>query len=202
MDVAVGAHVRCADGDAGVCDAVIVAPDDGAITFLVVRERRDRRRRRLVPIGLVQSAEAEEIRLSCTTSELARLDAFDETERLAPRFEERTEALPGAYGLAILEPMRYSLQPALIHDERIPEGEAEIDRHAEVDAADGHVGHVQGFLVDAEDRMTHVVVRSGTLPRREYVVPATAIARIDDERVTLDLDRQALRALPHGYDEA
>jgi hypothetical protein len=201
MDVAVGARVHCTDGDAGVCDAVIVSPDDGAITFLVVRERRDRGRRRLVPIALVESAEPEEIRLKCTTAELEDLDAFDQTERLGPRFEERIEALPGAYGLAILEPMRYSVQPTLIHDELIPEGEAEIDRHAEVDATDGRVGHVQGFLIDDEDRMTHVVVRSGTLPRREYVVPATAIARIEDERVKLDLDRHALRALPHAYDD-
>jgi uncharacterized protein YrrD len=201
MDISVGAHVRCTDGTAGVCEVVIVRPDDGAVTDIVVSEKRWSKSRRLVPVDLIESATREEIRLRCTVEELHRLDDFDETERVEPRYEDRIEALPGAYGIAILEPTRYLTQPAMIHDEEIPGGDVPIDRHAEVDATDGNVGHVEGFLLGDDDRVTSVVVRSRSLPHRRFVVPASAVAEIADERVRLGLDRDAVHALPHAYDE-
>jgi hypothetical protein len=197
VEVPVHARVWCSDGPAGVSEALIVNAADGTVTAFVVRERHDRMARRLVPTELIESTTEEEIHLRCTIAELHQLDAFVETETMPPTFEERFEALPGAVGLAYLGPERFSIQPALISHERIPEGSVKIDRHAEVDASDGHVGRVEGFLIDDRDRVSHVVVRSRGVPRREFAVPASAVAGVDDERVRLHLDKDEVHALPH-----
>jgi hypothetical protein len=195
-EVPVHAHVWCTDGWAGVSEAVIVNPQDETVTAFVVSEQRGPETRWLVPTNLIESATESEIHLRCTLAQLHALDTFEETEEFRPTYEERTEVLPSAAGM-IAEPQRFSTQPQFIHHERIPDGSVKIDRHAEVDASDGHVGHVEGFLIDERDRVSHVVVRSGDLRRQEFTIPASAILGIDDERVRLDLDQAAVHALPH-----
>ena len=60
--------------------------------------------------------------------------------------------------------------------DRIPKGGAEIRRASAVMSADGHeLGEVDGLLVDAEDNITHLVLRHGHLwRRREVTIPIGA----------------------------
>ena len=68
----------------------------------------------------------------------------------------------GYAGLAS-EPLEYDAHMSITHD-RIPKGEVEIRRASEVTSSDGHrLGHVDGFLVDDEDRITHLVLAHGHL---------------------------------------
>ncbi len=48
--------------------------------------------------------------------------------------------------------------------DRIPKGEVEIRRASPVISADGHqLGHVDGFIVDEEDQLGHIVLEHGHL---------------------------------------
>ncbi len=83
--------------------------------------------------------------------------------------------------------------------DRIPKGEVEIRRKSEVLASGGHcVGHVDGFLVDAEGQITHVVLEHGHLwGRQDVTIPIGNVAKVETDAVTLNLTREEVGALPH-----
>ena len=82
--------------------------------------------------------------------------------------------------------------------DRIPMGEVEIRRASSVTSADGHhVGHVDGFVLDGEQQISHFVLEHGHLwGRREVVIPAVAIARVETDAVVLSLSKDEVGALP------
>ncbi len=72
----IGAHASCLDGYCGEVCRVIVNPVTDRVTQLVVRKGHRRRGERLVPVGLVDTADAPGggIRLHCTLTEFDQLD--------------------------------------------------------------------------------------------------------------------------------
>ena len=82
--------------------------------------------------------------------------------------------------------------------DRIPKREVEIRRASAVDSADGHqLGHVHGFLVGGEEVITHLVLELGhPWERREVAVPIGAVARVENDAVTLRLSKDEVAALP------
>jgi hypothetical protein len=195
-DIPIKAEVRCDDGVAGTSEAVIVDPLKRAITHLVLREHRFPHTERLVPVDLVAWTTEDEVHLRCSTVEAAKLDRFVEG-----RFVEvpQGEPYPIAVGAAIpyLWPFAYPREKVLVTHQRIPQDELAVRRSYEVDATDGRVGRVEAFLVDRDDdHITHVVVRSGHLARREFAVPVSDVAEIAEDRVTLRLDRRGVEHLP------
>jgi hypothetical protein len=82
--------------------------------------------------------------------------------------------------------------------DRIPKGEVEIRRASDVTSADGdHLGHVDGFLVDGDDQITHVVLERGHLwGRREVSIPIGAVSRVHTDAVTVRLTKDEVAALP------
>jgi hypothetical protein len=199
VDVPIEASVRCTDGRAGLSEAVIVDPNTDVVTHVVVREPWPSRARRLVPTAMIGSTSDREIVLTIGQAELHRLDSFVGTETMKPVGQERYGAPSSAANPGPTESDTIELEPRYVRVENVPEGEVRIDAHAEVDATDGIVGHVGGFLLGDDDRVSSIAVRSKGIPHREFVVPATAVDRIEDERVKLRLDRTAVDALPHVH---
>jgi sporulation protein YlmC with PRC-barrel domain len=85
-----------------------------------------------------------------------------------------------------------------IEHEHVPAGELAIRRGARVEAADGHVGRVDEFLVDpANGHITHLVLREGHLwGQKDVTVPVSQIERIEEDTVYLKLDKHSIGALP------
>ena len=162
---------------------------------------------RLVPVELAERgdnatgavvlrATVEEVRQLPSVHELSylRLDGFPVEDPDWDVGVEDVLALPyyPAYGL---EPT--SVDYAVSYD-RVPKGEVEIRRASEVDSADGHrLGHVDGFLVDEDELITHVVLETGPpWERRELAVPIGAVAQVATDAVTLRLTKSEAAALP------
>jgi hypothetical protein len=82
--------------------------------------------------------------------------------------------------------------------DRIPIGAVEIRRASSVTSADGHhLGHVDGFVLDSEQQIAHLVLERGHLwGRREVVIPASAVARVETDEVVLTLSKDEVGALP------
>jgi hypothetical protein len=80
--------------------------------------------------------------------------------------------------------------------DRVPKHDVEIRRTSLVLSSDGHrLGHVDGFVVDDEDLISHLVVERRHLWRtRDLAIPLGAIAAIDNDEVRLTLSR-------HQFDE-
>ncbi len=80
----------------------------------------------------------------------------------------------------------------------VPKGEVEIRRSSDVVSADGlHLGRVDGFLVDSDNLITHVVLERGHLwGRREVTIPIGSVARMNTDSLTVALTKEEVGALP------
>ena len=220
MRLELGCAVRCTDGDAGALDDVVIDPTRRRVTHLVVAPHHRHDLARLVPIdrarerapaGDEPAAAAIDLALS-----LAELEQFEPLQRSAflrlgetpvedPDWEIGIEEIlalpyyqslaPGAVGPGV---------PALGFDDRVtevydrvPKHEIEIRRASAVLSADGHgLGHVDGFLVDGDEGISHLVLEHGHLwGRREVTIPISAVAEITTDEVRLSLTREAVQAL-------
>ena len=65
-------------------------------------------------------------------------------------------------------------------------------------SADGHhLGHIDGFLVDGEAQITHIILEHGHLwGRRDVTVPIGAVAKVETDAVTLGLSKDEVGELP------
>ena len=200
-EIPIVAEVRCDDGVAGESVAAIVDPVQRVITHLVLRERRYPHAERLVPVDLIAAATEDEVRLRSSIAGVSTLDRFIEDEFVEVPDVELSSPItmgsPAPYTARYVWPFAYPQEKVLVTHERIPKDELAVRRTFEVDATDGRVGRVEAFLVDREDdHITHVVVRTGHLARREFAVPVSDVAEISPDRVALRLDRRRVEDLP------
>jgi sporulation protein YlmC with PRC-barrel domain len=85
-----------------------------------------------------------------------------------------------------------------VEHEHMPAGELAVRRGTQVEAADGHVGRVDEFLVDPKDEhITHLIMREGHLwGQKDVSIPLSAIKRIGENTVYLKLSKDEVGALP------
>jgi sporulation protein YlmC with PRC-barrel domain len=211
MRLELGNPVRCADGAFGELVDVVIDPTQRRLTHLVVQPRhRDELVARLVPIELAEhgGAEEREIRLRCTAEEVEGLAAVQELAYLElgqfPLEDERWDvgvtnvlAMP-YYEQAPGDPAGLYEASMLMSYDRIPKGEVEIRRGSDVESSDGHrLGEVDGFLVDGDEHITHVVLERGHLwGRREITIPIGSVSRVDTDSVAVALTKDEVEALP------
>ena len=215
MRLELGSPVHCTDGPFGEVADVVVDPTKRRLTHLVVQPQNiDQGSSRLVPIGLVSPQEGPPpaVSLRCTVEEACRLEPVNEFAYL--RLGEAPKEDPGwDIGIeSVLAQPYYGYGPGYGYEagpiepdphvsttyDRIPKGEVEIRRASEVTSADGqHLGHVDGFLVDSEDAITHFVLERGHLwGKREVTIPMGAVSRVDTDAVTLTLTKDEVGELP------
>lgn len=191
---AIGAEVSCADGACGRLSRLVVDPVARVVTHLIVEPRHGHEPARLVPLDLVGSA-AGEIRVNCTSAEFDRLDPAEET-----RFIEGGMDVPDYRPTDVVSWPYYSYRGArggLVTSDTIPVGEVEVQRGEHVHAADGHIGQVEGLVIDpGSHRVTHVLLQEGHLwGRKDVAIPISAVTRAAD-RIEVSLSRQQVHDLP------
>jgi sporulation protein YlmC with PRC-barrel domain len=203
----IGAEASCTDGDAGEVRRVIVDPVARTLTHLVVEPKGRLGLARLVPLDLVDMADAATgaIRIRCTLAEFDRLGPGEETQFVPGTrgYEaygtDQVLAWP-YYGLSGPgESMDLDLERVsqTVTYDTIPLGEVEVRRGDAVQATDGHIGHVQGLVIDpASHHVTHVLLQEGHLwGRKEVSIPIRAVTRVDDG-ISVSLSKQEIEDLP------
>lgn len=203
----IGAEARCTDGVCGEVSRVVVNPVAGTVTHLVVEPKGRAGLGRLVPLDLVDTTSGD-VRLNCTLTDFEHLDAAEETQ-----------FVPGSGGYAAYGPEQVStwpyygltpgaelpggvdlgvagFSPTITYD-RIPLGEVEVRRGDPVEATDGHIGHIQGLVVDPGDHhVTHVLLKEGHLwGRKEVAIPIKAVSRVGDT-IRLNISKHEVQNLP------
>jgi sporulation protein YlmC with PRC-barrel domain len=203
----IGAEASCTDGDAGEVRRVIVDPVARTLTHLAVEPKGRIGLARLVPLDLVDLADAATgtIKLRCTLAEFARLDPAEETQFIPGTRgyqaygTDQVLAWP-YYGLGgpgeSMDLAMERVSQTLTYD-TVPLGEVEVRRGDAVQAADGHVGHVQGLVIDpVSHQVTHVLLQEGHLwGRKEVSIPIRAVTKIDDG-IAVSLSKQEIEDLP------
>lgn len=191
MDIPLNARVMSSDGAAGHTTDILVDPQTRTITHLVVRTAGMLGYDVVVPIADVIEATPEQVRVRLSQHELEALPPFEANDALP------IDRDPVAYmgDALLLDPYASVLLPT---HENIPPGEVALRRGDRVEARDGAIGHVDGFLSDPHtDRITHLILREGHLwGARDITIPVGQIERIEDGAVRLTLDKAQVAALP------
>jgi sporulation protein YlmC with PRC-barrel domain len=203
MRLELGCTVRCSDGIFGeLCD-VVVDPRKRRVTHLIVDPPNGHADARLVPVGLARPAETmqPEIALECTVAEVRDMEPVQEFAylRVAEFPVEEPEWAVGVqdvFALPYYDTLGSGLQPVDVDSQhvgltydRVPKGAVELRRASAVISEDGReVGHVDGFIVDGGDYITHLVLQHGHLwGRREVTIPIRAVVRVENDEATLSL---------------
>lgn len=216
---AIGAEASCSDGACGEVTRVIVDPVAEAVTHLVVGPKHGGDPGRLVPLALID-ATVGQIQLRCTTAEFEKLDPAEETKFIPgtggyagygsgqvsywPYYTMGAGGLGGgslgmggvgmdigSRGLAGGSPSQN------VTYDSVPPGEVEVHRGDHVQATDGHIGRVQGLVIDRRSgHVTHVLLQEGHLwGRREVAIPVSAVASTSDG-ILLTITKQEVEDLP------
>ncbi len=195
----IGAAVYATDGECGQLTRVVVNPAAQSLTHLVVAPKHHQGLGRLVPVEMVEAADGDEIRLSCTTGAFLGLDDAEQIEFLpadtsAMGYGAGAMMWP-AYG-DIGMPLSGAEHKPMIVD-RVPTGEVEVRRGDPVHANDGWIGSVQGLVIDPKThRVTHVLLKEGHLwGRKQVAIPIGAASRVDDV-IKVDLTKEQVEQLP------
>jgi sporulation protein YlmC with PRC-barrel domain len=198
----IGADVSCSDGACGKVSRVVVDPVARTVTHLVVEPKHRLDVGRLVPLGLAD-ATAGEIRLRCTLADFGKLDPAEETQ-----FLPGTPGYPGYDPDQVLSMPYYSMGmgmgggmagnygPQTVTYDTVPLDEVEVCRGDHVHATDGHIGKVQGLVIDPDShRVTHVLLQEGHLwGRKEVAIPIGAVTGVDDG-IRLNITKQQVQDL-------
>ncbi len=193
----IGSDASCTDGICGEVSRVVVDPVARTVTHLVVEPKHFHGSGRLVPLDLVDATTGE-IRLRCTLADFEELDPAEETQFLPdtpgyPGYDpDQVMAMP-YYGMG----MGSTYVPQTITYDTVPLDEVEVRRGEHVHATDGHIGRVQGLVIDpGSHHVTHVLLQEGHLwGRKEVAIPIGAVTEIDDG-IRLNLTKQQVQDLP------
>ena len=210
MRLEIGNRVRCTDGVYGKLADIVIDPLEKRVTYLVVEPEQGEAAARLVPIQLAKGRdEQREIELDCTLDEAQRFESvrrsaylrLGESRAEDPDWDVGVEdvlAMPYYSGVGV-DPIPGGLDSHVtVNYDRVPKGEVEVRRASAVISGDGHsLGEVDGFVVDADDHITHFVLERGHLwGRKEVTIPIGAVARVQSDAVHVALTKDEVGALP------
>ena len=87
--------------------------------------------------------------------------------------------------------------PMTVTYDAVPLDEVEVRRGEHVHATNGHIGRVQGLVIDPDShQVTHVLLQEGHLwGRKEVAIPIGAVAEVDDG-IRLNITKQQVKDLP------
>jgi sporulation protein YlmC with PRC-barrel domain len=185
----------------GEVSRVIVNPVARAVTHLVIEPKHHHDYGRLVPLDLIDDT-TDEIRLRCTLADFEKLDPAEETQFLPgtpgyPGYDPEQVAFMPYYGTGMGIGMAGAYAPMTVTYDAVPLDEVEVRRGEHVHATDGHIGRVQGLVIDANNHhVTHVLLQEGHLwGRKEVAIPIRAVIGVDDG-IQLNITKQQVQDLP------
>ncbi len=213
MRLELGSPVDCADRSFGELADIVIDPSTRRVTHLVVQPHDRHDLARLVPVARVRAEATSDptISLDCTIAEINALEPLQKSVYLRlkefpvedPDWDvgiEEMFALPYYQSVDAMGVGALAIDPdphvARSYD-RVPKDAVEIRRASAVTSSDGeHLGHVDGFVVDGEGFITHVVLEHGHLwGKREIAIPISAVARTESDEVLLSWSTDEVGAL-------
>jgi sporulation protein YlmC with PRC-barrel domain len=211
MRLEIGNRVRCTDGVYGELADIVIDPLEKRVTQLVVQPEQSEGEARLVPIRLAKSGDGgqREIELECTLDEAQRFESVHEAAYLRlgespaedPDWDVGVEDVLAMPYYAGVDGGSYTGEldsNVTINYDRVPKGEVEVRRASAVISADDHsLGEVDGFVVDADEHITHLVLERGHLwGRKEVTIPIGAVAKVESDVVYVALSKDEVGDLP------
>jgi sporulation protein YlmC with PRC-barrel domain len=155
---------------------------------------------RVIPFAAVASASSDEIRITMSADEFKELSA-DYVEEYFVRVQDAKPGIPDASDVRRIamsipgEPGPYLMQQTTA----LRPDESEISRDSPVWRLNPHqkIGEVERAVYDeATRKLTALVVRRGFLLTKDVSLPMQYVVEVVGDIVRVDLDDEALAALP------
>ncbi len=192
--IPVNGKVVCTDGSEGFVSTVVVDPVQRVLTHVVVKTSRDTDH--LVPLAVIDNADEETVYLNCTVAELESMPTFTELHYIKMDYHDYSMYQSGAYQAPYVSNIEEDHVP--VAEEQVPPGELAVHRGTKVAATDGNVGELEEFAIDpSTGKVTHFILRKGHLwGKREITIPISAIERMEENTVHLNISKKDIEALP------
>lgn len=201
--------VTADDHKVGEVARVVIDPQTREVTHIIVRQGFLFTEDSIVPVELIVSAQADEVRLRDTKDNLPELQALVE-QHFVPIDELDDDAEFGAAPPIISYPpvggpwwgagyMTYMPPAVVVESEpNLPEGSLLLNQGARVTSADGeHVGDIDEVIADSQSgEVTHFVVAAGLFFKERKLIPTGWIQKARTDEVVLSVRAQVLEGLP------
>ncbi len=194
MDIALNAHVQCADGSAGHVSRIILNPVADQITHIVVQNLGEEHE---VEAAEIASADEHEVILKCSSQFVRQQPKFIEVQYIRTPTEhweiDGDTFTPNFYARPYVTTDTFTVK-----HENVPENELTFTRGTHVFARDKRIGKIDELVVDPTDyHVTHVVLREGHLwGQKDVVIGVEHVKDIDWDGVHLKLTSEQVGALP------
>jgi hypothetical protein len=200
FEIRTRALVVAADGEVGRIDGVIVSPETGDVSGLVVRSVLQFGHNLLIPIEAVADATEDLVRLRLTRDDLRALPPLNQHNFTRPSPEW---PLPAGHDAASVLVRRSG--PPVRGNFRSTEPDRPVDLSQDVKlrpgqsvvTAEGEVGPLDLVLLDATTGQDSCLdVRRGGLAGQGTLVPTDLISAVRGNQIVLDATREQLEQLP------
>jgi HEAT repeats/PRC-barrel domain len=125
IDIAMGAEVKCSDGQCGLIERVVINPSTLKVTHLVVKRTKASHAEYLVPVVVIIKSSPTSIHLSCSTSELDSMATYKREhiphDELVIRHGIRVVAIDGEAGTVdefLIEPEDGKITHLILREKR------------------------------------------------------------------------------------
>ena len=209
-----GAIVEASDGMFGELADVIIDPKRRRATHLVVQPLHRHDQARLVPLEAVATG-GDHVVLTWSTDKIRHSHPIEQTDYIQLGHWPHPDAGWDVGNMSVIARpyfgageiglgLRYHEVPgrpshmSITTYDRIPVGTAEIRRASDVVGSDDHVvGHVDGFVVDPDNVISHVILERGHLwGHREVTIPMSEVESVVSDRLRLRAARDKIDDFP------
>lgn len=219
MELKEGTNVYTRDGqEVGKISRFVLDPGTNHVTHVVVQKGWLLQEDKVVPIDMIDTANAERVELNEQVKDYEDLPPFEETHYVNIMDEEdngqRTAGanIPASYWYPPMGylahptygPNVYSWPPAEVK-QNIPDYTVPLKEGAYVISVDGkHVGDLERLFVASDtNNVTHFVISQGLFFKERKLVPAGWVSKVEEDKVHLSVSAQLLDRLPaHQEQEA
>lgn len=206
-NIPINAQVACTDGACGKSTNVIVNPVNHKVTHFVIEDKSlPENPTRLVPVVKVAGNTQDQITLSCTKAELAKLPPFIVTNFIQESGSGTAYQSGAGYTFPyVINDTAYDT----VQERNIPAEELAVYSGMQIEATDGKIGKLNELVLDPKSgEITHLLMREGHLwGNKEVSLPVSSIDFCDSRVIYLKLDKAAVKDLPavpisgHAFEE-
>jgi len=210
-----GMNFVSSDGEKiGELGRVVINPQDGSVSHLIIQKGFLMLEEKVVPIDSVETTREKDLLLKIDKDHVDRLPDFieadyvglDELDRSRHGYQGENSPLPLYwYPMAGTGPMTWGGSNSnyvgypyqVTFEQNIPEGTVALKEGADVVGSDGEqVGSVSRVVMSNKDeRLTHLVVTKGLLNKESKLIPAHWITQVKEDSVELSVSSKLVDRL-------
>ena len=195
MDIPLGAEVHFSEGGTGKVTRVVINSITEEMTHIVVKAKGAYEVEYLVPVNNISASIPTDVTLSISLNDLWLMETFETIHCMSmsepPEDSSDTSMIFWPFMPPGDEGSLYEMQV------QVPPEDLVVQRGAQVEATDGKIGKVDGFMVNPENsHITHLVLEKGHLwGPHDIAIPIDSVDDYDSQVVTLKLDKSAVNTL-------